>query len=63
LHHVDNRAQVFREFTRVVKPQGKIIIVDVEEGSTTADFLNVFVNKHNSRGTKGSLLTLKWFIL
>lgn len=56
LHHVDNREKVFQEFRRVVKSQGKILIVDVEEGSNTAGFLNVFVNEYNSMGHNGSFI-------
>ncbi len=56
LHHVDNRLQVFTEFRRVVKPQGKILIVDVEEASSTGNFLNVFVNQYNSMGHRGQFI-------
>jgi SAM-dependent methyltransferase len=56
LHHVDNRPQVFAEFRRVVTPQGKILIVDVEEASNTGNFLNIFVNKYNSMGHRGQFI-------
>jgi len=56
LHHIDNRKQVFAEFRRVVKPLGKILIVDVEESSSAGNFLNIFVNKYNSMGHRGQFI-------
>jgi len=56
LHHVQNRNQVFQEFRKVLKPQGKILIVDVEENSNTANFLNIFVNDYNSMGHQGDFI-------
>ena len=56
LHHVQNRDQVFQEFNRVLKSQGQGLIVDVEEHTDTADFLNVFVNQYNSMGHQGDFI-------
>ena len=56
LHHVENRPKIFAEFRRVVKPQGKILIVDVEDGSNTGRFLNIFVDKYNSMGHRGQFV-------
>lgn len=56
LHHMKNRDEVFQQFKRVLKPQGKILIVDVEEYTNTANFLNVFVNQYNSMGHQGDFL-------
>lgn len=56
LHHVPDKAALYREFCRVLKPSAKLVIADVEEGTNTASFLNVFVDRFNSMGHKGIFL-------
>ncbi len=53
LHHFDDKLKIFQEILRVLRPGGKFCIADVSEFSSTAEFLNVFVDKHNSMGHKG----------
>jgi SAM-dependent methyltransferase len=55
LHHsnTEERAAFYREARRLLRPDGKLIIGDVEKDSAVADWLNVFVDKHNPLGHKG----------
>jgi SAM-dependent methyltransferase len=63
LHHIQNREQVFEEFRRVLKQNGKILIADVEADTNTASFLNTFVNEFNSMGHEGDFITPELFSL
>jgi ubiquinone/menaquinone biosynthesis C-methylase UbiE len=63
LHHIQKRHQVFKEFQRVLKPNGKILIADVEADTNTGNFLNTFVNKFNSMGHEGDFITPQLFPL
>lgn len=56
VHHVPDKAALYREFHRVLKPSAKLVIADVEVGTNTANFLNVFVDRFNSMGHKGTFL-------
>lgn len=56
LHHVVDRATVFNELRRILKPDGVLCIADVRLGSDVDRFLNVFVDQYNSLGHEG------WFI-
>lgn len=58
VHHVPDKAALYREFYRVLKPSAKLVIADVEAGTNTANFLNVFVDRFNSMGHKGMFLDL-----
>lgn len=53
LHHCPDLDAVFAEFRRVIGPQGTVVILEVEAGTPTADFLNGFVHAHNSMGHEG----------
>lgn len=57
-HHVeeDDRLKFRDEVTRVLKPNGKLVIADVHLGTTVDHYLNKFVNKNNSMGHLG------WFL-
>ena len=53
LHHADNKPQIFKEMHRLLKQDGRLCMADVREGSSTDDFLNIFVDQHNSSGHEG----------
>lgn len=55
LHHFNNeeRQILYKEFHRVLKPTGMLVIADVIENSSQANWLNVFVNEYNSNGHQG----------
>lgn len=56
LHHVSDRDAAFREWTRILKPDGRIVIADVEAGSSNGLFLNTVVNEFTPGGHEG------WFL-
>ena len=55
LHHVEieNRINVYKEFKRLLKHNGYLIIGDVIKNSKQDRWLNEFVNKWNSKGHNG----------
>jgi SAM-dependent methyltransferase len=56
-HHVhEKREETLKEFRRVLKNEGCLVIGDVIEGSPQATWLNEFVNKWNSNGHNGYFL-------
>lgn len=56
LHHVENRHEVYREWTRILKENGEIVIADVQAGTATGQFLNTIVDRHTPGGHKGKFL-------
>ena len=53
LHHTENKAELFNEVYRVLKPGGQFVLADASEGSATANFLDGWMGKHNSMGHNG----------
>lgn len=53
LHHEPKLREVFAEIARVLRPGGRLAIAEVKEGSSVANFLNGFVDRHNSLGHDG----------
>jgi SAM-dependent methyltransferase len=56
LHHVRNLALAFREFRRLLRPNGLLIIADIAEGTPPASFLNTYVDDNSQLGHEG------WFL-
>lgn len=57
LHHQPQRLPIYREWCRVLRPGGRLVIADVAEGSAIAGFLNGFVDRYNSQGHAGVFLS------
>jgi ubiquinone/menaquinone biosynthesis C-methylase UbiE len=53
IHHVEEKERFFGEAHRVLREKGTLIIADVREGSAVSEFLDGFVNAHNSMGHRG----------
>jgi len=59
IHHVEDKFALFRDMHRVTRPNGRLVISDVAEGSAVAHFLDDFVGRHNSTGHEGSYLNVE----
>lgn len=57
LHHAPDLDAILREFARVVRPGGRVVVADVERGSGAAVFLDGFVDAHNPQGHVGDYFT------
>ncbi len=56
LHHVADLATVFREMRRLLAPGGRVSVCDVAKKTSSATFLNGFVDRHNPMGHDGHFL-------
>ncbi|MBI5277969.1 MAG: methyltransferase domain-containing protein [Burkholderiales bacterium] len=57
IHHLADKAPLFQDLLRVVKPGGRLVVSDVAEGSAVAGFLDGYVGSHNSTGHEGDYLS------
>jgi SAM-dependent methyltransferase len=55
-HHLPDKCAFFAEAARILQPSGCITIFDVEVDTGPAEFLNGFVDEHNSTGHSGEFL-------
>lgn len=53
LHHAPDKLAIFKEMRRIIRTAGQLVIADVEAGTGADNFLNQFVNTHNSIGHVG----------
>jgi ubiquinone/menaquinone biosynthesis C-methylase UbiE len=53
LHHAPDRKSIYKEWNRLLKPNGIISVGDVKSGTPTGEFLNTFVDQHTDEGHKG----------
>lgn len=53
VHHVDDKLPLYREFFRVVRPGGRLVLSDVGAGSGVPAFLDDYVGRYNSTGHEG----------
>lgn len=57
LHHVDEKDRFFSEAFRILRKGGTLTIADVQAGSAVSEFLDGFVNEHNTMGHKGTYIS------
>ena len=55
-HHLEDKRPLFAELHRVLKTDGDIVYADVKTDSKEDDFLNIFVDRYNSMGHKGTFV-------
>lgn len=56
VHHLQDKRPLFRELHRILKPQARFVLSDVEEHSSVARFLDEYIGAHNSTGHEGIYL-------
>jgi len=56
LHHIDEKDRFFYESHRILRQGGTLTIADVRAGSAVSEFLDGFVNEHNTMGHKGNYI-------
>ncbi|MBC7980566.1 MAG: class I SAM-dependent methyltransferase [Armatimonadetes bacterium] len=56
LHHVNERQNTFEEWTRLLRSGGRIVLGDVEEGSSNAAYLNNTVDQFTPGGHDGKFI-------
>ncbi|MFT4768763.1 MAG: ubiquinone/menaquinone biosynthesis C-methylase UbiE [Glaciecola sp.] len=56
LHHEKDRVEVFRELRRLIRPGGRLCILEVAKDSIVDPFLNQFVHATNSMGHAGEFV-------
>ena len=61
LHHasIQDRRQLYSELRRIIRPGGRLVIGDVEQGSQIDRFLNEFVDQNSKTGHDGLFFTEK----
>lgn len=57
LHHNQDLDSVAKEFHRLLRPNGKLVVLEVDTGSRVDEFLNGFVNEYNSQGHVGNFVS------
>jgi SAM-dependent methyltransferase len=53
LHHLQDRRPVYREWARLLKRGGRLVVGDVGSATGTGEFLNTFVDRHTPGGHAG----------
>ncbi|MCL9804383.1 class I SAM-dependent methyltransferase [Flavobacterium amniphilum] len=62
MHHLENVPLFVEECLRIIKDDGRFVFADVEKDSSVDNFLNKFVNEHNSLGHDGNFFFKDYFL-
>lgn len=60
-HHCSNKSQAFRNFSRLLKRDGRVLICDVLAGSALADYFDAEVARFSITGHEVAFLTKNFF--
>lgn len=56
IHHEAQRAEIYSEWYRLLRPGGRLLLMDVWKGSSSDAFLNGFVHAWSSHGHSGDFV-------
>ncbi|OUR73854.1 hypothetical protein A9Q78_02185 [Methylophaga sp. 41_12_T18] len=56
MHHQADKKAVYRELYRIMAKSSQLVVADVHQDSSVANFLDLFVGNHNSTGHQGLYL-------
>jgi SAM-dependent methyltransferase len=53
LHHIKERLNIYKQWHKVLRPGGQLVVADVTKNTPTGAFLNGFVDQYSASGHEG----------